>query len=120
MNNNSENNNGKGFKSFLCSKAGKVGMIIVFYGIIFGLLLLVPKIFGSDSSGYVALVFAVLLGYFGWQALNKITPDIFLFMPLVGWLIYFLVKGMLSVVVGIFVAPFVISKKIVAVIERNI
>lgn len=38
----------------------------------------------------------------GWRALNKITPNIFLFLPIIGWVIYFVVKGVLSAIIGIF------------------
>ncbi|MFC7373082.1 hypothetical protein ACFQPF_15690 [Fictibacillus iocasae] len=46
----------------------------------------------------------------GWSALNKITPNIFLFMPLMGWVIYFLIKLGLSMVIGVFVLPFQVMK----------
>ena len=48
----------------------------------------------------------------GWNFLNKITPNIFLFLPWIGWLIYFAAKALLSMMVGIFVAPYVVWKKI--------
>lgn len=35
----------------------------------------------------------------GWNFLNKITPNIFLFMPVVGWLIYFEIKFFLSLTI---------------------
>lgn len=41
----------------------------------------------------------------GWRALNKITPSIFLILPLIGWVIYFLIKGVLSMAVGIVLLP---------------
>lgn len=107
-----------GFKNFLCSKLGRAGMIVFFYGIIFGLTMLLTNIF--SNSEIVGVVMAVFFGYFGWQALTRITPSIFLVMPIGGWLLYFLIKGVLSFLIGIFVAPFVISKKIVAAIEKNI
>ena len=37
---------------------------------------------------------------FGWYALNKITPQMFLFLPLVGWGAYFGLKFILSAVIG--------------------
>ncbi|MBE5942429.1 MAG: hypothetical protein E7264_07830 [Lachnospiraceae bacterium] len=37
---------------------------------------------------------------YGWSALNKITPNIFLFMPIIGWLIYFVIKLFLSLLIG--------------------
>lgn len=54
----------------------------------------------------------ILMGYFfagipwGWSALNKITPNIFLFMSWIGWIIYFIVKLIISIIIGMFVTPF--------------
>ncbi len=54
----------------------------------------------------------LLMGYmfagipWGWSVLNMITPNIFLIMPIVGWLIYFGVKFSLAMVIGMFVTPF--------------
>lgn len=42
----------------------------------------------------------------GWKALDKITPNIFLILPVIGWVIYFLIKGALSMIVGVFLLPF--------------
>lgn len=104
-----------GFKAFLTSSVGKAVLIVVLYVLIWGLMLLCTELFAS--SEYVPVIFAVVFGFFGWKALNKITPSIFLFLPLIGWVIYFVVKGLISVVIGMFVAPFVISKKIVGLIN---
>lgn len=41
----------------------------------------------------------------GWSVLNMITPNIFLFLPLVGWLIYFSIKAVIAMLVGIVVMP---------------
>jgi hypothetical protein len=67
-------------------------------------------IFGfSMGEGFFGSLFA---GYFfagvpwGWSALNRITPNIFLFMPLIGWLIYFAIKFGISLMIGMFVTPF--------------
>ena len=57
--------------------------------------------FGSISFGY----FLASIPW-GWSVLNKITPNIFLFMPLMGWLIYFFIKFALSIMIGMFVTPF--------------
>lgn len=108
----------KGFKSFLCSGAGRVGMIIVFYAVFLLLITLLYNVF--NGSSYVMLAASIIFVFFGWQALNKITPDIFLFMPIVGWLIYFFVKLLLSVMVGFFVAPFILSRKVVNAIQGSI
>ncbi len=42
---------------------------------------------------------------YGWKSLNSITPRVFLVLPLIGWLIYFYFKIMLSLIIGFFVAP---------------
>lgn len=109
-----------GFKEFLCSGIGKAGMIIVFYAVIFLLVLLIGQIFEGGGGEYVALVLMLVFAVFGWKALNKIQPDIFLFMPIVGWIIFFVIKGVLSVLIGIFVAPFVIAKKITEAIQKSL
>lgn len=83
------------------------------------------------SSGIIAIGSAVIMILFfagipfGWQALNRITPDIFLILPLAGWGIYFLIKFMLAGCIGWAVAiPKGISMykrlKVVEEIERNI
>lgn len=65
-------------------------------------------LFNIESGFFTAILF----GYFfagvpwGWSALNKITPNIFLFMPLIGWVIYFVIKFVLSLMIGMFVTPF--------------
>lgn len=65
-------------------------------------------LFNLDSGFFVALLF----GYFfagvpwGWSVLNKITPNIFLFMPFIGWIIYFVIKFTISIMIGMFVTPF--------------
>lgn len=54
----------------------------------------------------------ILVGYisasvpWGWATLTKITPNIFLFLPLIGWVIYFALKGYFALIVGPFVFPF--------------
>ncbi len=42
---------------------------------------------------------------FGWIALNSITPKVFLFLPLVGWVVYFVIKFVLSFLIGWIALP---------------
>lgn len=107
----------KSFNEFLCSSAGRVGMIVVFYAIILLLLLGCMTIF--ENSTYAPLIIAVVLGFFGWKSLNKIQPDIFLFMPIIGWVIYFFIKGALSIVIGTFVAPFILAKYVANSVQQK-
>ena len=110
-----DNNNSK-FKVFLLSSSGRIALIAVLYLLIWGLI----AIFAGIGSTVIALILFVLLAYFGWKALNKITPDVFLIMPIGGWVIYFLIKGILAFFIGFFVAPFQIAKMITDHIQASI
>lgn len=93
------------FLAFLASTAGKWLITAVCVVLIFGILIV-----GLQSDSMVVLGITLFAcAYFGWRALNSITPDIFLFMSIGGWAIYFLIKGLLSIIVGVFVAPFQIG-----------
>lgn len=101
---------------FFASKAGKVvvtvlGMVII-YGILFAAL--------ESSSTVVLGITLFACAFFGWRALNRITPQIFLWMNLSGWVLYFLIKGLLSIFVGAFVAPFQIAKLISDSVYENL
>ena len=104
------------FKEFLYSSAGKAVIIIVGYIVILGVILAAVQ---SEATALVGITLAVC-AVFGWKALNKITPDMFLFMSITGWIIYFGVKAFLSIFIGAFVAPFQISKMISNAISKNI
>jgi len=41
----------------------------------------------------------------GWKTLTRITPNIFLFLPIIGWVLFFIVKLALSLVVGLVMLP---------------
>ncbi len=105
----------RGFKNFLCSPLGKVCMILVMYAIILSIVMLCIN---SNSQSVITVVF-VICAIFGWKALNRITPDIFLIMPVGGWIVYLLIKAFLSILVGIFVTPFVIAKAIATAVQED-
>lgn len=42
---------------------------------------------------------------YGWSLLNKLTSKFFMWLPIVGWLIYFLVKLVLSYFIGLIALP---------------
>lgn len=78
--------------------------------------------FGSPAAGILVYAFAIVFvpaicSYalacipVGWDVLNKLTSRIFLFLPIIGWVIYFFTKLMLSVVVGFYSLPFVVLKQ---------
>lgn len=63
-------------------------------------------------AGNVGVVVMLICSVFGWKKLNQIQPSMFIWMPIVGWLIYFLIKFIISAFVGLFVAPFTIGTMI--------
>lgn len=107
------------FLIFLAGKAGKIVLTVVFAVIIWGILGALLQ----TSSNFILAITLIACGYFGWKSLNKITPDIFLIMPVVGWLFYFSIKGLLSIIIGAIIAPYwigkTISNKIMECIENN-
>lgn len=98
-------------------------------GLVCGILGAIAMIGGMSSSGLSvnggsAVGLFVVLGLFvpvmctfslacipvGWDKLSKFTSRLFLFLPLIGWVIYFFTKLMLSVTIGFFALPFEILK----------
>jgi hypothetical protein len=64
-------------------------------------------IFSSEPFARRIVMSIIFSGIpWGWSFLNKITPNIFLFMPVIGWVIYFSIKFGASLVIGIFIMPF--------------
>lgn len=110
-----DNNNSK-FKDFLISSSGRIALIAVLYLLIWGLI----AFFAGIGSTVVAVILFALLAYFGWKALARITPNVFLIMPIGGWIIYYLVKGVLAFFIGFFVAPYQIAKMITDHIQATI
>lgn len=113
-----KNSTSQAIKNFVCSPSGKIVLIIALYALT--MLITVPIMEFFEDTPVVILLFAVAFGYFGWKALAKITPDIFLIMPIGGWAIYFLIKGILSCIIGIFVMPYIVAKKITSVIQEKL
>ena len=101
---------------FICTKSGKLGLTIALYGIVFAIMGL---LIGLDLLP-VTLVFILAFSIGGWKALNRIQPSMFLVMSWVGWFFYFFIKFCLSLLIGMFVTPFVVSKKIAGVIQEYV
>lgn len=81
-------------------------------GIVITALGLVVGIVGAISEGNLGYVLGgIAYGYMlggipnGWKVLNKIQPNMFLFLPLIGWVIYFLIKFSLAYFVGLVAFP---------------
>lgn len=102
-------------KNFFKTTSGRYVIIAIIAALLWGVALTL-WLSGSDAAAVVILICA----FFGWKALNRIQPKMFLWMSWVGWLIYFLVKFILAALVGLFVAPFVIGNYIGNVIADNL
>ncbi len=78
--------------------------------ILMAILFIIGFVISTDANnGFFQSIF---VGYavagipWGWSALDKITPNVFLILPLIGWVIYFVCKLLISLFVGMFVAPY--------------
>ncbi|MEO9483627.1 MAG: hypothetical protein ABJG47_09290 [Ekhidna sp.] len=62
-----------------------------------------------SSTSTVSLQLAMFYVYSGlvagWLTLSKITPRIFLILPLIGWVFYFAIKLTLSMWIGVVMLP---------------
>lgn len=87
-------------KGSIWKSYGKIIVVAVCYLIMFFIL-------SINSS--IPVILGIVCAIFGWSTLNKIQPAMFLWMPIGGWLIYVLIKLILSIMIGIFVAPYKIG-----------
>jgi len=103
-------------QSFMKGPGGRIvvtaGSAVVIWGLMIGLL--------YSNLEPLALPVAAVCIYFGWKALTRIQPAMFLSMSWMGWLLYFFIKTLLSAAIGLFVAPFIIGKKVGGSIHKTI
>ena len=110
---------------FLCSSGGTVILTVALYVLSFLFMSLLgwagESLMGTGVGEVVfsvaGIAAALIWVYFGWKALTFITPRVFLIMPLVGWVAYFCIKGFLAVIVGVFVAPYYLAKKVTSIVQ---
>lgn len=82
-----------------------ISLVLLAAGIVVGI---ITAFTGEGIKGVASgLVYGYMLASIcsGWRALTKIQPSMFLFLPLIGWVIYFFVKFILSIFVGLFMFP---------------
>jgi hypothetical protein len=71
----------------------------------------------TDSVLMTIFIFYTASGIVaGWKTLTTITPQIFLFLPVLGWLLYFLVKLALAFFVGLVMLPI---RTVVCIVQLN-
>ncbi len=85
-----------------------LGLIGSFYMLYSNSIIKNPMLKASDISKGILIFQGFYFGaalVAGWKALNRITPSVFLLLPIIGWVIYFAIKISLSFVLGIFILP---------------
>ena len=110
----SATSSGGGLRSFLASDIGYYVLSFIIAIIIWGIAVAL-----WTSQGELALIVILACAIFGWQALNRIQPAMFIWMSWTGWIIYFCVKFILSAIIGLFVAPFKLGKLIAGAISGS-
>lgn len=102
-------------RDFWGSNAGRIVLTIIFCALLWGITLM---LWMSDSS--IAIIVVLVCAYFGWRELIMFTPIVFIWAPGIGWLIYFVMKFILSALIGLFVAPFQLGSAIANWIHQSI
>ncbi|BBF43864.1 hypothetical protein lbkm_2552 [Lachnospiraceae bacterium KM106-2] len=67
-------------------------------------------IVGFIYNGNLLYAFYFACIPYGWKALNRITPNVFLWMSGMGWLVYYLTKLFLAIMIGMFALPYTLIK----------
>ena len=98
------------------------------FGLVATILLIRAGILGFDGSfvhiNVITSIIAITIFLLyiasgivaGWKTLTGITPQVFLFLPLLGWVLYFLVKLILAFFVGLVMLPI---RTVVCIIRLN-
>ncbi|MBE6757769.1 MAG: hypothetical protein E7552_04390 [Ruminococcaceae bacterium] len=114
----------KSLKEFLVTPTGFAVLTIVLYVGTFLLMALIGSMSNWIGDGPVLSVISVIVFGFwavwGWKGLSKIQPNIFLIMPIAGWILYFVIKGFLAIFLGVFIAPYQISKMIRRYLQKKV
>jgi len=85
------------------------GEVIFFKGASFSL---------KTTVGYYIIYTYLFAGIVsGWKTLTSITPRMFLVLPVIGWLVYFVLKFCLSAVIGIVMLPIRNIRNIVRLVK---
>ncbi|HEU4452381.1 MAG TPA: hypothetical protein VFR81_04945 [Longimicrobium sp.] len=67
---------------------------------------------GAPAAGRIFLMYSFAGIPWGWRVLTRITPSVFLVMPLIGWLFYFSIKLTLATWVGMVALPIFVFKRV--------
>jgi hypothetical protein len=91
-------------QKFFSTTGGQITIIAICYAITLLIVLVFPNTLGA--------ILALICVFFGWKTLACIQSTYFIWMPIIGWIIYFFVKIIIAYIIGLFVAPYQIGNKI--------
>lgn len=95
---------------FFKTEIGRKVIILICYAIILFLAYLLPELVG--------VVLGIPGVYFGWKALDRIQPVYFIWLPIMGWFFYLIVKLIIAALVGMLVVvPYKLGNKIFEIIQ---
>lgn len=83
--------------------APRMAIIAITALICWGVIGLLWRMSGSSSIGIVVVGICAV---FGWRYISQIQPSMFIWMPLVGWFIYFFAKFIFAGLLGFFIVPY--------------
>lgn len=100
-------------KRINAEKAEIITELVLTFGL--GLLLAIPFARWTNQGlsfhlVYCVISYAIPIYVFsgivpGWKTLTRITPAVFLFLPIIGWVLYFIIKLCLSLCLGLIMLP---------------
>ena len=92
-------------------------LIVAFFMTVFSCNIEKDKGTALSTAALIATFYGGISIQYGWRALNSITPSMFLVLPIVGWFIYFVVKAVISGLIGFFITPVKIFQDIKRYLE---
>ncbi|MCL1914038.1 MAG: hypothetical protein FWG10_09220 [Eubacteriaceae bacterium] len=92
-------------RDFFISKNGRLTISVILYFIIWSAAYSLWM-----SGGDASIIVIAICAFFGWRSHSSIQPAMFVWMSWMGFFVYLFVKFLLSAIIGLFVAPWVIGK----------
>lgn len=100
------------FRMFFQNPLGRISIIALLYLIVFTILFLTFVNQNTSAFSYEdtpMLIYFGVSGLIGWRTLNMITREYFIFLSFFGIAVYVFIKGILSIFIGFFIAPYKVA-----------
>lgn len=83
---------------------------LITYAICFGIVMIGVVI--ADAVPILSVILLLTFIFYGWRHINLVQPVMFIWMPIAGWIAYFVTKLFISAFLGIFITPYHLAKSI--------